>query len=182
PDPNIEYKPEINENLTAYSQAIAEVARDQAGVTFVDLLTPSQQLYAEAARTCQPPLTIDGVHLNDAGEGKLIEKIAPALLGDSAPPLNTPEAQKLRAAVNAKNEMWHSRYRTMDGYNVYGDRSKIAYVSHPDSPKITNTHVMMEEMAQRDVMTTNLERKAWAIASGRPGPVEMLPLPTVTSF
>ena len=69
--------------------------------------------------------------------------------------------------MNAKNEMWHSRYRTVDGYNIYGDRSKIAYVSHPDTPKITNTHVMMEEMAQRDVMTTNLERKAWAIASGK---------------
>ena len=52
--------------------------------------------------------------------------------------------------------MWHSRYRSVDGYNIYGDRSKIAYVSHPDAPKITNTQIMMEEMAQRDVMTTNL--------------------------
>ena len=182
PDPNFHYKPEINANLAAYTQAMAEVARDQAGVTFVDLFAPSQQLYAEAARNGQPPLTINGVHLNDAGEGKLAAKAFPALFGAPAPTLNTPEGETLRAAVNAKNTMWHSRYRTVDGYNVYGDRSKIAYVSHPDQPKLTNTQIMMEEMAQRDVMTANLERKAWALAAGKIGPVEMLPLPVVTAF
>ena len=182
PDPNFEYKPEVNANLALYTQAMAEVARDQAGVTFVDLFAPSRELFAEAAKNKQPPLTINGVHLNEAGEGKLVQKIYPALFGGDAPALDTPEAEKLRAAVNAKNAMWHSRYRTMDGYNIYGDRSKIAYVSHPDAPKITNTHVMMEEMAQRDVMTTNLERQAWALAAGKTGPVEMLPLPVVTAF
>ncbi|WP_414664033.1 PVC-type heme-binding CxxCH protein [Horticoccus sp. 23ND18S-11] len=181
PDPNYTFKPEVNANLAAYTQAMAEVARDQAGVTFVDLFAPSQALFAEAAKNGQP-LTINGVHLNEAGEGKLAEKIYPTLFGEAAPPTNTPEAAKLRAAVNEKNLMWHSRYRTVDGYNVYGDRSKIAYVSHPDQPKITNTQIMMEEMAQRDVMTTNLERKAWALASGKTGPVEMLPLPVVTAF
>jgi glucose/arabinose dehydrogenase/lysophospholipase L1-like esterase len=182
PDPNIEYKPEINANLAAYTAAMAEVARDQAGVTFVDLFAPSQQLYTEAAQQGQPPLTINGVHLNAAGEGKLAAKIYPSLFGASAPALTSPEVEKLRAAVNAKNAMWHSRYRTVDGYNVYGDRSKIAYVSHPDQPKLTNTQIMMEEMAQRDAMTTNLERKAWALAAGKTGPVEMVPLPVVTAF
>ncbi len=182
PDPNFAYKPEINATLAAYAQAMAEVARDQAGVTFVDLFKPSQELYAEAARTGGQPLTINGVHLNEAGEGKLAEKIYPALFGGAAPAMNTPEAARLRAAVNAKNEMWHSRYRSVDGYNIYGDRSKIAYVSHPDAPKITNTQVMMEEMGQRDVMTANLDRRAWAIAGGSKTPPEVLPLPTVTSF
>jgi hypothetical protein len=41
---------------------------------------------------------------------------------------------------------------------------------------------MMEEMAQRDVMTTNLERRVWAAASGSKTPAEMLPLPVVNSF
>ncbi len=181
PDPNYTFKPEINANLAAYSAAMAEVCRDQAGVTFVDLFKPSQEVFAEAARTGQA-LTINGVHLSEAGEAKIAEKIYPTLFGGAAPAMNTPEAQKLRAAVNAKNEMWHSRYRTVDGYNVYGDRSKIAYESHPDVPKITNTQIMMEEMAQRDVMTANLERRAWALAAGKTGPVAMLPLPVVTAF
>ena len=182
PDRNFEYKPEINANLALYTQAMAEVARDQAGVTFVDLFAPSQQLYADAAKNGEPPLTINGVHLSEAGEAKVAEKMYPLVFGAAPPELQAPEAGKLRAAVNAKNEMWHSHYRSVDGYNIYGDRSKIAYVSHPDQPKITNTLIMQEEMAQRDVMTANLERKAWALASGRPGPVEMLPLPVVTSF
>jgi len=182
PDPNFEYRPEINANLAAYAKAMREVAQDQAGVTFLDLFGPSQELYAEAARTLQPPLTINGVHLNEAGEGKLVARIYPALFGAPVSALNASQTESLRATINEKNRMWHSRYRTVDGYNIYGDRSKIAYVSHPDSPKITNTQIMMEEMAQRDVMTANLERKAWALAGGKTGPVEMLPLPVVTAF
>src|SRR5690606_35167992 len=123
--------------LALYTQAMAEVARDQAGVTFVDLFAPSRELFAAAAENRQPPLTINGVHLSAAGEGRLAERIYPALFGEPAPAMDRPETQKLRAAVNAKNQMWHSRYRTVDGYNVYGDRSKIAYVSQPDAPKIT---------------------------------------------
>lgn len=181
-DPNYPYDPKINENLKLYADAMAEVARDQAGVTFVDLFAPSQQVFEDAARRGEPSLTINGVHLNSAGEAKIAAKVFPAIFGGAAPATDTPSFTKLRELVNAKNEMWHSRYRTVDGYNVYGDRSKIAYVSHPDQPKITNTQIMMEEMAQRDVMTANLERKAWALAAGKTGPVEMLPLPVVTAF
>jgi azurin/glucose/arabinose dehydrogenase len=183
PDPNYAYDPQINENLAAYTQAMADVARDQAGVTFVNLFAPSQELYAEAAKNGQPPLTINGVHLNDAGEGKLMQKVYPTLFGDAAPALATPEAEQLRAAVNAKNEMWHSHYRSVDGYNIHGDRSKIAYVSEPDKPKITNAQIMAEEMAQRDAMTVNLERRAWALAAGKPvSSAEMVQLPVVTAF
>jgi len=181
PDSNYTFDPAINANLALYTQAMAEVARDQAGVTFVDLFAPSQELFAQAALTGEA-LTINGVHLNEAGEGKLAAKIFPLLFATEAPGMHTSEAQQLRAAVNAKNEMWHSRYRSVDGYNIYGDRSKIAYVSHPNLPKVTNAEIINEEMAQREVMTVNLERKIWALASGNPGPVEMLPLPVVPAF
>jgi hypothetical protein len=105
-------------------------------------------------------------------------------LGAAAPDLATPEAQALRAAhERRRTRWWHGRYRTVDGYNVYGDRSKIAYVSHPDLPKITNTQIMMEEMAQRDVIDgQRQERRVWALAAGKTGPVDMLPLPVVTAF
>jgi len=182
PDPNIAYDPAINENLRLYTDAMRQVAADQAGVTFVDLFTPSQELYAEAARTGRGPLTINGVHLNETGEGLLAARAFPAIFGRPAPDLGTPDGRRLREAVNAKSALWHSRYRTVDGYNIYGDRSRIAYVSHPDSPKITNTQILMEEMSQRDVMTANLERKVWALASGGKVAAEMLPLPVVTAF
>ena len=170
-----------NKNLALYAAAIAEVAGDKAGVTFVDLFAPSQKLFAEAALAGRP-LTINGIHLSEAGDAALAPEVFKSLFGEAAPALDTPAAQKLRAAIVAKNEMWHSHYRTMDGYNVYGDRSKIAYESVRDQPKITNTQIMMEEMAQRDAMTTNLERKAWALAAGKTGPVEMVSIPMVTPF
>ncbi len=182
PDPNLALPPSTNVNLALYTAAMAQVARDQAGVTFVDLFAPSQQLYAEAAQQGVGPLTLDAVHLTEAGEARLAEKIFPLLFGEAAPAVDTPAALRLRAAVQEKNAWWHSRYRTVDGYNVYGDRSKIAYVSAPDQPKITNTQIMMEEMAQRDTITGNLETKLWSLASGAPAPAEPLPLPPVTPF
>src|SRR5438477_2220569 len=83
--------------------------------------------------------------------------------------------EKLRAAVNEKNAQWHSRYRTVDGNNVYGGRSALAYqpekggfISDRDAPAphVSNYKVMQEEMSQRDVMTANRDKRVWAVAKG----------------
>ncbi|MBI4621925.1 MAG: HEAT repeat domain-containing protein [Verrucomicrobia bacterium] len=178
PDPNFVVPAENNRNLALYTNAMAEVARDRAGVTFVDLFAPSQQLFTEAARQGRA-LTHNGLHLTEAGDAALAPVIFKALFGEAAP---ATDIARLRAAVNAKNEMWHSRYRTVDGYNIYGARSKIAYESVKDEPKITNIQIMQEEMAQRDVLTTDRDRQLWAVAKGDTAVVEELPLPPVTPF
>ncbi|OYU99653.1 MAG: dehydrogenase, partial [Verrucomicrobiales bacterium VVV1] len=125
------------------------------------------------------PLTINGVHLNQTGDAAFAPVMFQTLFGEPAP---TGDFSKLQTLVNAKNEEWHKRYRTVDGYNVYGDRSKIAYESVKDQPKITNYQIMQEEMAQRDVLTANRDRRLWANAKGDPNPPEMLSLPLVTPF
>jgi azurin/glucose/arabinose dehydrogenase len=178
PDPNVAIPVSTNANLALYTAAMAEVARDQAGVTFIDLFTPSQQLFAEAVRQGRA-LTVDGVHLTEAGDAALAPVIYRALLDE---PLPTGDFAKLRAAVNEKNAMWHSRYRTVDGYNVYGGRSKVAYTQGPnkDAPKVTNFVVMQEEMAQRDVLTENRDRRVWAVARGSDAAVDDSNLPPVT--
>ncbi|MCX6956732.1 MAG: hypothetical protein NTV51_31785 [Verrucomicrobia bacterium] len=171
-----------NENLALYAAAMAEVAGDKTGVTFIDLFAPSQKLSAEAARQGRS-LTINGIHLSESGDLALAPEVFKTLFGEAAPSLDTPAAKKLRALIAEKNEWWRSHYRTIDGYNVYGDRSKIAYVSEPDKPKITNTQIMMEEMAQRDTITANTERRVWAAAKGVAyNPSDDLPLPPVTPF
>jgi azurin/glucose/arabinose dehydrogenase/lysophospholipase L1-like esterase len=171
-----------NKNLALYSAAMAEVAGDKAGVTFVDLFAPSQKLSA-AALAQGRSLTINGIHLSESGDALLAPEVFKTLFGSAAPSLDTPDAQKLRALIAEKNTWWHSRYRTVDGYNVYGDRSKIAYESKPGEPKITNTQIMMEEMAQRDTLAANVERRVWAAAKGQPyNPADDLPLPPVTPF
>ncbi len=178
PDKNFEVPAANNRNLALYAAAMAEVASDRAGVTFVDLYAPSQKIFADAAKAGQP-LTINGVHLNRAGDAAFAPVMFQTLFGEAAP---AGDFSKLQQAVNEKNTEWHSRYRTVDGYNIYGDRSKIAYESVKDQPKITNFQIMQEEMVQRDTITANRDRRLWAAAKGETGPPEMLSLPLVTPF
>jgi glucose/arabinose dehydrogenase/azurin len=71
---------ERNRDISLYSQAIAELARE-LGATFVDLLAASRDAYARSAE----PLTTQGVHLNAAGTRTISAAIAQSLLGDAAP-------------------------------------------------------------------------------------------------
>ena len=176
PDPNFAVPAENNRNLALYTAAMAEVAGDRAGVIFVDLFTPSQRLFAEAERKGQP-LTINGLHLSEQGEALLAPVMFQAMFGEPAP---TGDVTKLRAAINEKNAMWHGRYRTMDGYNVYGGRSLLTFSGGKDQPKISNFQVMQEEMAQRDVMTANRDKRVWAVAKGGDLTVDDSNLPPVT--
>ncbi|MSU49729.1 MAG: dehydrogenase [Opitutus sp.] len=177
PDPNFAVPAENNANLARYAAAMKQVARDREGVVFVDLFTMSQELFAEAAGKGAPPLTFNGLHLTEAGEAKLAERIFPALFGGGAAP---PVDPNLRAAVNDKNAMWHARYRTLDGFNVYGGRSQVNYFAGEGRPKISNFQAIAEELTQRDVMTGNRELKVWGVAQGRDLAGEAAPLPSVT--
>lgn len=175
PDLNFPDPAANNRNLELYTAAMQRVALEN-GVSFVNLFAPSQKLFADAAQKGQA-LTINGLHLSEMGDAQLAPVIFQTLFGEPAPKGNF---DALRAAVNAKSEMWRSRYRTVDGYNVYGGRSTIAYDSLKDQTKITNFQVMQEEMSQRDVMTANLDRRLWSVARGGKGVADELPLPPVT--
>jgi azurin/glucose/arabinose dehydrogenase/lysophospholipase L1-like esterase len=176
PDPNFAVPEENNRNLALYTAAMAEVAGDRAGVIFVDLFTPSQRLYNEAARQGRP-LTHNGLHLTEAGEAVLAPVMFQGMFSEAAP---TKDLTKLRAVINEKNAMWHSRYRTVDGYNVYGGRSMLTFAAGDDRPKISNFEVMQEEMTQRDVLTANRDRRVWAVAKGGDLVVDDSNLPPVT--
>src|SRR5688572_15978140 len=177
PNPDLQVPAENNANLALYTAAMAEVARDREGVTFVDLFTSSRQLFAEAARQGQP-LTFNGVHLTEAGEAKLVEAMFPAVFGGAKPPPINPS---LRDAINDKNAMWHSRYRSLDGYNTYGGRSQNhLYFAGEGRPKITNAQVMQEEFAQRDMLTANQDLLVRSTAQGRGSVRDEIPLPPVT--
>src|ERR1041385_8463202 len=122
-----------NANIREYAQAMAEVARNN-NVPFVDLFDISQQLYKDSEARHEP-LTINGLHLTDKGDALVASMIMVQLFGEQpvegASSLlaraSSGSLEKLRAAVNEKNEQWHARYRTIDGYNVYGGRSALAY-------------------------------------------------------
>jgi putative heme-binding domain-containing protein len=143
---------ENNAKLATYTRAMREVCVDKE-VLFIDLFTPALQLYAEAPQ----PLTMNGIHLLDHGNKAVAETVVKTLFPTRPIPA---DMQKLREAVLDKNYHWFSRYRVVDGYNVFGGRSTLNWNGQ------SNADVMKREMEIFDIMTANRDRRVWAVARG----------------
>ena len=168
-DPNLTDGSTNNVNLKLYTEAMAAVA-GQNEVIFVDLFTPSLRLYANASQ----PLTSDGVHLDEHGHRLISEAILKALWpNQSSQSQDNARLEKLRAAVLDKDFYWFNRYRTVDGYNVYGGRSQLKYVD-----QVSNWDVLQREMEVLDVMTANRDPQIWAAAEGKDFKVDDSNTPT----
>ena len=152
--PNLPDGKQRNITLGLYTKAMKIVCATKK-VTFVDLFTPSLQLYANT----EAPLTMNGVHLNDAGNKAIAQTIIRELAPNTSPS-QLEGVKKLHAAVEEKNYYWFSRYRVVDGYNVYGGRSKLNWFGQ------SNADVMRREMEIFDVMTANRDKRVWAVAKG----------------
>ncbi len=167
-----------NARLKMYTAAMAEVAKAN-NVTFVDLFTRTLAAYGKGG-----PYTINGIHLNEAGD-KLVANIAViALFGnpglrDTGSQADT-EIERLRKAVNDKNWHWFHRYRTTDGFSTYGDRAFLTFKGGGNKRTITkdgqkvetdilpaNYETMQRELHQLDVMTSNRDKAVWEVAQGR---------------
>src|SRR5262249_45208670 len=74
---------------------------------------------------------------------------------------STERMEKIRQAVVDRNFHWFERYRTVDGYSVYGQRAFLRFVGGQ-----TNKDVMDREMEVLDVMTANRDKRIWAVAQG----------------
>ena len=145
-----------NGNLGMYAAAMTDVAKAN-GVEFVDLFKASTELY----RTTKTPLTINGIHLNQQGDQALAAVQFKALFSKEAPAASDPHVERLRFAVLEKNREWHHRYRTVDQFNIYGQRSRIKYEG------VDNATILGEELAQRDVKAANRDLVIWEVAKGR---------------
>ena len=146
---------ENNKKLALYRDIMEQVC-DTKQVLFVDLFTATQQLYP----TAPEPLTLNGIHLLDHGN----RAVAEVILRELFPQVSLSGFQnthKLRKVVQEKNDYWFSRYRVVDGYNVYGGRSKLAW--HGQS----NADVMRREMEIFDVLTANRDQSVWRVAQRR---------------
>jgi glucose/arabinose dehydrogenase/lysophospholipase L1-like esterase len=157
-NPNLPDGSANNPNLKLYSEAIKDVAA-QTGVTFVDLFSTSLRLYASARQ----PLTSDGIHLNEFGHREVAQAILQALCpGAPRTPMPQQQLETLRSTAINKDFFWYNRYRTVDGYNVYGGRSQLKYVDN-----VSNWDVLQREMEVLDVMTANRDAQVWAAAHGK---------------
>ena len=155
PDPSA-----ANERIKLYTACMGEVARAN-GVEFVDLIAPflrnSAQLGTEAANW-----NINGVHLTDHGNFYLGSLIQVSLFGPPQLDIKPEPLQKLHQAVLDKNFHWFHRYRTVDGYSIFGGRADLSFVDGQ-----TNRVVAQREMEVLDVMTANRDKAIWAAAQGK---------------
>ncbi len=167
-----------NRNLAAYTAAMAEVAKAN-NVPFVDLFAATTALFASADK----PLTINGIHLTEAGDKALAPLQFKALFGKEAPSTDDSQTAAIREAVLEKNVQWHHRYRTVDQFNIYGQRSRIKYADAvTKTGGIDNATVLGAELAQRDVKTANRDKAIWAAAQGKTFEVKddnLPPIPAV---
>ena len=142
-----------NENIKLYANAMAELA-NKHGVVFVDLFTPSKQLYEAASH----PLTINGIHLSDEGYQQLAPKLDQALFGP-VPATSTADMKALYAAVQEKNIQFYYDYRAVNGCYIYGGRkAPFGIVNFP------------AEMAKLRKMIKIREERIWQIAQGKSVP------------
>jgi putative heme-binding domain-containing protein len=167
-DRNLPDGKENNPRIALYTQAMAEVAKDKE-IVFVDLFTPSLTLYEKYTE----PLTINGIHLNEKGDFEIAAVIDAALFpGSPSPVADAKTLEPLRRAVVDKNFYWFHRYRTTDGYSIYGDRAFLRFTGGQ-----SNYEVGQRELEVLDVQTANRDKVIWAIAQGKKAELDESNLP-----
>jgi putative heme-binding domain-containing protein len=159
-DPNLPDPGENNQRLELFTNAMAEVARENK-VRFVDLFQATRELYAKAKQ----PLTINGVHLTKEGNRQLAEIIDGALFAKGTD-RDAAKLEKIRQAQLDSNFTWFQRYRTTDGFSIYGGRADLRFGNYIDKKIQTNREVMQREMEILDAMTVNRDQRVWAVAQG----------------
>ena len=142
----------INANIELYAAAMAEVAKAN-GVQFVDLLCSLAAAVCRSRRQGQS-LTINGIHSHAEGDRLLAPIMYRGAVWRAAPPRRR-SRKAAPAAIIDKNEQWHARYRTVDGYNVYGGRSQMAF---PDEPRRPEDHQLQGD-AGGDVAARRADRQ-----------------------
>lgn len=152
---------ERNPVIARYRDVMREVALARR-VRFIDLFDSFQS----ASSTSKTPLTIDGMHLNDAGYAWFAEELETALFGTSA----ADPSPDVVSAVRAKNELWFRRYQAVDGYNLYGHRSRLTYDEKGFGSKVTNFDVLQREMDRLDRVVEVREAELRAKILGQPAP------------
>ena len=158
---------ESNANQKLYADAMAQVAKAE-GVGFVDVLTP--MLRAMTAKTKKAPLTINGIHLNDAGYRAFAGALYRGLFQEDAPTIR----EAVREVVVEKNAKFFRWYRTLNGFYIYGGR-KNPY-------GVKNFPLELQKWTQ---LTANRDARIWNIAQGKKVPATIddsntVKLPTIT--
>jgi putative heme-binding domain-containing protein len=144
-----------NAILAVYRDAARELAAAR-GIAFVDVFDPT---LAEFAAEPGLQFTINGCHVNEAGDRFLAGALDRALFGTPPAERLAPEAfEKLRAAVNDKSWVHLQDYRMVNGWYVYGGR------------RTWDTETFPREYLKLRAMAAVRDAYVHEIAAGRPVP------------
>ncbi len=140
-----------NENLRLYTQAVEEVAA-QRKVPFVNLFERSLAIFSR-----QPGLqfTINGCHLNLAGDQEIAKILIQSLTGNQELKVDWPQLETLRTAIIDKSWVHQQDYRMLNGWYVYGGRRTF------------DTETFPLEYAKIRKMVAVRDREIWDLVQGK---------------
>src|SRR5262249_12952689 len=139
-----------NRVLAQYTDAMRRVAA-RRGVPFVDLYAPTLKAMTSASQ----PLTINGIHVNDTGDGVVADLLMEGL--GFGPPavrvLSAPQQEQfdfLRETIREKNQQFFYRSRPVNAEYIVGRRVEpFGSVNFPP------------EMKQLDGIVAEKDRAIW---------------------
>ncbi|MBL8848661.1 MAG: HEAT repeat domain-containing protein [Planctomycetaceae bacterium] len=142
-----------NANIALYTAAMRDIAA-QHNVQFVDLYEPTLQ------RRDPAQLTMNGVHLNEAGDRVVGALLDAGLFGSQTPAMgNQDRLAAIKREVNEKNLQFFYDHRAVNGYYIYGDRkAPFGVINFP------------AEFAKLRQMIAVRDERIWKVAAGQPVP------------
>ena len=147
-----------NKNIALYTAAMKKIAAKH-NVAFVNLFDPTLSRMHESSEP-REPLTINGIHLNDAGDKVVAAMLDAALFGPR--PATNVDYDRLRAEVNQKNLQFFYDHRAVNGFYIYGGRKNpFGVVNFP------------VEFAKLRKMVAVRDRRIWDVAQGKPVSAEI---------
>ena len=136
-----------NASIEIYADALRAIATELE-VGFIDLYEPTRK----AMQSPGSDLTINGVHLNDAGYRLFANEVFRGLTA-----ANPPEPRDdIREVVIDKNRQYFRRFRPLNTFYYTGGRSKTyGYLD------------FLPAMKNFDVLVANREKRLWDLAKGK---------------
>jgi putative heme-binding domain-containing protein len=147
-----------NARLRRYAKIVAKVAKSR-GLAYVDLFSATVSLFADELGT---QFTINGCHVNEAGDLAVAQALDRAMFGSPSPArLKSEGFQQMRAAINDKSWVHLQDYRMLNGWYVYGSRRTF------------DTETFPAEYEKIRAMVSLRDRRVWDLAQGKsPAPVD----------
>lgn len=142
-----------NERLARCAEAVRQLAKED-NHRVVDLFEPTRQAFA---REPGAQYTINGVHVNEAGDELVGREIDRQLFG-SLPALDPAAFERVRSAINDKSWFHLQDYRMLNGWYVYGGR------------RTWDTETFPGEFRKIREMVSVRDRYVWDLAAGRSVP------------